>query len=310
MTSRSPNRVVLACGGGPETSAIGWLSDTSGAEVVAVTMDLGQGLALEDIRERALAQGAVRAHVLDLRDSFARGHLLPALQAGALQDGDRPLVSALGRPLMALHLVQLARLENADAVAHGSSSTDLDTLVHALEPALQVMAPARAGGFSPVDLLEPARTAGTDAPADDSRPQPRSAQGLLGDPAHVDIEFERGVPVRTNGVAMSLVELIQSLETIGRAHGVESPATGALHAAHRELQAAVAPPHLPQMAALAAAYVTLIDHGGWFTPARDALDAQVATGLDRLTGTIRVRFRQGECRVVGCRSPFAAMTVS
>ncbi len=88
-----------------------WLAEKYGAEIVTVTMDLGQGQDLDDVRERALAIGAVRAHVLDLREEFARDYILPALQAGAVYEGRYPLATALGRPLIARHLVEIARLE-------------------------------------------------------------------------------------------------------------------------------------------------------------------------------------------------------
>ena len=92
-------RIVLAYSGGLDTSlAISWLADRYHAEIVTVTMDLGQGKELEDARERALALGALRAHVLDLREEFARGFVLPALQAGAIYEDRYPLSTALGRP--------------------------------------------------------------------------------------------------------------------------------------------------------------------------------------------------------------------
>src|SRR6188508_3893153 len=113
-------RIVLAYSGGLDTSiAITWLSEKYGAEVIAVTLDIGQGRELTDVRERALAVGAVRAHVLDVRDEFAREYILPALQAGALYEDRYPLATALGRPLIAKKLVEIARMEGAGTVAHG-----------------------------------------------------------------------------------------------------------------------------------------------------------------------------------------------
>src|SRR3954452_15932585 len=105
-------RIVLAYSGGLDTSvAIRWLAKRHGAEVIAVTLDLGQGRELTDVRERALAVGATRAHVLDVREEFARGYILPALQAGALYEDRYPLSTALGRPLIATKLVEVARME-------------------------------------------------------------------------------------------------------------------------------------------------------------------------------------------------------
>jgi argininosuccinate synthase len=133
------------------------------------------------------------------------------------------------------------------------------------------------------------------------------------------------VPVRINGVAMSLVELIQSLETIAGAHGVgridmvenrlvgiksreiyEAPAAVALHAAHRELQKFVTPRDLERLTAeLAVKYADLVYNGLWYTPTREAIDALVAKVQETVTGVIRLKFFKGDCRVVGRRSPFA-----
>src|SRR4026207_2016688 len=118
-------RIVLAYSGGLDTSiAIAWLAEKYAAEVIAVTLDLGQGRELSDVRERALAVGAVRAHVLDVREEFARDYILPALQAGALYEDRYPLATALGRPLIARRLVEIARMEGARALAHGGTRGD------------------------------------------------------------------------------------------------------------------------------------------------------------------------------------------
>ena len=113
-------RIILAYSGGLQTSAaIAWLAERFSAEVVTVTIDLGQERDLADIRERALAAGAIRAHIVDARDEFAREFILPSLKAGALYEGQYPLATALGRPLIARKLVEVARIEGAPVVAHG-----------------------------------------------------------------------------------------------------------------------------------------------------------------------------------------------
>ena len=112
-------RIVVAYSGGLDTSvAIRWLAEEYGAEIVAVTLDIGQGRELADIRERALALGAIRAHVIDAREEFVRDYIIPALQAGALYEDGYPLATALARPLVARRLVEIARMERATAVAH------------------------------------------------------------------------------------------------------------------------------------------------------------------------------------------------
>ncbi|MFZ1671069.1 MAG: argininosuccinate synthase domain-containing protein, partial [Candidatus Nanopelagicales bacterium] len=114
-------RVVLAYSGGLDTSvAIGWIAKETGAEVVAVAVDVGQGGEdLEVIRQRALECGAVESEVADARDEFADEYCLPALRADALYMGTYPLVSALSRPTIVKHLVAAAHRYGADTVAHG-----------------------------------------------------------------------------------------------------------------------------------------------------------------------------------------------
>jgi argininosuccinate synthase len=249
-------RIVLAYSGGLDTSvAIAWLAEQYAAEVIAVTLDFGQGRELTDVRERALAVGAARAHVLDVRDEFARDYILPALQAGALYEDRYPLATALSRPLLARRLVDVARMEGTSIIAHGCNGKANDELriefgVRALDPSMTVLAPARIWGMSREQLIAYAKARRIPIPSSIDNPYTvdtnlwgRSIErGVLEDPwqespediyaltrapracpdepAYVEIEFEQGVPLRANGVEMPLVELIESLETIAGAHGV------------------------------------------------------------------------------------------
>ncbi len=249
-------RIVLAYSGGLDTSvAIPWLAERYGAEVVAVTMDLGQGRELDHVRERALAVGAVRAHVLDVREEFARDFIVPALQAGAIYEDRYPLATALGRPLIAQHLVRIAELEGATAIAHGctgkgNDQVRIDVSARALNPTIKVIAPAREWGMTRPDEIEFARRRGIPVPATIESPYSTDANlwgrsiecGVLEDPwceppdeiytltknpaecpdeaAYLEVEFEAGVPIKVNGVPMAPVELIGSIETIAGAHGV------------------------------------------------------------------------------------------
>jgi argininosuccinate synthase len=249
-------RIVLAYSGGLDTSvAIPWLKEHHRAEIIAVTMDLGQGKELESVRDRALAAGAVRAHVLDLREVFAREYILPALKACAIYEDRYPMATALSRPLIAQKLVDVAEIENATAIAHGctgkgNDQVRLDVTVRALNPDLKVIAPAREWGMTRPEEIEYARIHGVPVPAMADGPYSvdgnlwgRSVEcGILEDPwteapgeiytltkpasecpdepAYVEIRFERGVPVAVNGVAMPLLDLITSLGFLAGAHGV------------------------------------------------------------------------------------------
>jgi argininosuccinate synthase len=352
-------RIVLAYSGGLDTSvAISWLAERYGAEVIAVTLDLGQGRELTDVRERALAVGAARAHVLDVRDEFAHDYILPALQAGALYEDRYPLATALSRPLIARKLVDVARMEGATVIAHGCNGKANDELrlelgVRALDPSMTVLAPARIWRMTREALVAYAKARRIPIPADspytvDTNLWGRSIErGVLEDPwqespeaiyaltrsprdcpdepAYVEIELEHGVPLRANGIEMPLVELIESLETIAGAHGVgridmvenrlvgiksreiyEAPAAVALHAAHQELEKFVIPRDLERLKHDAGrTYADLVYNGLWFTPTREAIDAFVEKVQERVTGTIRLKFFKGDCRVVGRKSPFA-----
>ncbi len=148
-------RVVLAYSGGLDTSvAIGWIAEKTGAEVIAVAADVGQGGEdLEEVRKRALACGAVEAEVLDLREDFADHYCLPALRAGALYMERYPLVSALSRPVIVEALVTAARRYGADTVAHGCTGKGNDQVrfevgIGALASDLQVLAPVRDSGMT------------------------------------------------------------------------------------------------------------------------------------------------------------------
>jgi argininosuccinate synthase len=362
-------RIVLAYTGGLETSiAIPWLvehgSATGGegvrskAEVVAVVVDCGRRPGLVEIRERALALGAVRCHVVDAREDFGRRYVLPALQAGAFADRRSPQISALARPLIAKTIVDVARMEHAAAIAFGRGTppdrAPLDVLARALDTSIEMIVPARIWSMSEPALAAYGKDHDVPAPppaASDleiaanlwgraimlSRAQSSSVGSLEhrfaltcapeaapGQPAYLEIEFAAGVPVRVNGIDMSLLEMFESLETIGGTHGVgrtdsivgcgdeveyreiaEAPAAVILSTAHRALETLVVQPALARVSNdLGREYAGVIESGAWFTDTRDALDAFSASIQPRLTGVIRLRLFKGDCRVVdGTSSP-------
>jgi argininosuccinate synthase len=359
------NRIVLAYAGGLDTSvAVPWIAEQHGAEVVCVTLDLGQGTDLQSVRERALGAGAIRAHVLDTREEFAQQYILPALQADALYEGRYPLATALGRPLIAKKLVEIARIEGANAIAHGCTGKGNDQVrievsARALMPGVRVIAPARESGMTHDSKIEFARQRGIPVPA--AAPGPyvidanlwgRSIQrGILedpwveppadvfaltadparcpGEPAYIELEFERGVPVAVNSVAMPFMDVIASVGTIAGDHGVgridmienrlvgiktrevyEAPAAVVLHLAHADLEGFVSPRDLQRVKRdMAARYADMVYDGAWHSPVRDAMDAFVAKVQERVTGALRVKLFKGSAQVVGRRSPFALYDV-
>lgn len=299
-------RIVLAFSGGLETSvAIPWLAERYGAEIIAVTIDLGQGRELEEVRDRALATGAVRAHVLDARDEFAHRYIVRGLKADATDPEGSPLGRALGRPLIAQQLVQIAGIEQASAIAHAGKGAAIDAAARMLNPALRVLAPAREWTMTSPQQLEYARARQLPLPPDTDL---RFTLESPAEPAAVDLAFERGVPTGINGVGMPILDLFDSLGTIAAAHGVgrpkgrdlrEAPAAIVLHAAHRALRAFVASEDLSRLCGvISREYADLVQRGLWFTPEREALDAFVNTVNERITGVVRLKLFKGDCEIL------------
>ena len=318
------DRIVLAYAGGlPPAAAIPRLAEAHHAEVVTLTLDLGQGRDLEEIRDRALATGAIRAHVLDVREEFAHDFVLPALQAGALYEGRDPMAAALGRPLIAKKLLEIAAIEQAAAVAHGCTGPDqerMDASTRALNPGMRVIAAAGAAVPPPTahaNLWGRAYTIrNSQLPTPNSQlPTPNSQPAVAapGTAAYVEISFDRGVPAAINGVSMALTELIESLSIIAGQHGVgritvtesdvggpwwrhvyEAPAAVVLHAAHAALEASLLPPYVTRLKRERATdYADLVWKGHWFTAAREAMDALNADVANGVTGSVRIKLFEG-----------------
>ena len=251
----APRTVVLAYSGGLDTSvAIPWLRE-KGLGVVAVTVDVGQPGDFRSIREKAIRSGARKAYVVDARKEFAEGYILPALKANALYEGQYPLSTALARPLIGRHLVDIARKEAAGFVAHGctgkgNDQVRFDLCTTALAPDLQVIAPARVWNMTREQEMEYARARGIPVPTTNASPYSmdenlwgRSVEcGVLenpaieppeeafswtrspleapGEPEYMNVRFEAGAPVALNGKAMDLLGIITSLNAVVGAHGV------------------------------------------------------------------------------------------
>ena len=249
-------RVVLAYSGGLDTSvAIGWITEKTGAEVIAVAAEVGQGGEdLEEVRKRALACGAVESEVLDLRDSFADDYCLPALRANALYMERYPLVSALSRPVIVKALVEAARKYGADTVAHGCTGKGNDQVrfevgIGALAPDLDVLAPVRDAGMTRDEAIAFAERNGL--PIDVSGRSPYSIDqnlwgravetGFLEDPWNSPIEelysytsdptvprepdevlirFDAGVPTAIDGRPVTVRQAIEELNQRAGAQGV------------------------------------------------------------------------------------------
>jgi argininosuccinate synthase len=250
------DRVILAYSGGLDTSiAIPWIKEQFGMDVITLTLELGQGRDLEQVREKALKSGAIGAHIADVRKEFVAGFVWPALRAGALYEGKYPLATALSRPLIARELADLATSERATAVAHGCTGKGNDQVrlelgIVALAPNLKVIAPARQWGLSREDELEYAKVRGIPTPVSVDNPysvdenlwgrsieagkledplfEPpediyewtKSVTDAPHDPTYVEIELRAGVPSAINGKLMEGIPIIEYLNDLAGTNGI------------------------------------------------------------------------------------------
>jgi len=252
------HRVLLLYSGGLDTSVmLKWIQDSYDAEVVCLTVNLGQpGEDYEVIRGKAMQLGALECHVHDAREEFAGEYLAPAINANALYGGGYPLFTALGRPLIAKLAVQYARRSGCDTIAHGctgkgNDQVRIEATVATLAPELKVIAPVRSWQMGREEEIAYARAngipikGGTEiAPYSiDDNLWGRSSEGrwiedlahppdddvfqLVTRPEqapdeaeHVELGFERGRPVALNGESLGLVELIERTAEVGARHGV------------------------------------------------------------------------------------------
>jgi argininosuccinate synthase len=250
------DKVVLAYSGGLDTSVmVPWIGEKYNLDVIAFTADLGQGEDIERIRQKALKTGAVDAVALDARNLFVDLFVFPALMAGAIYEGKYPLATALGRPLIAKLMVDVAHERGAKAVAHGctgkgNDQVRFDVTFQTLDPNLQIIAPVREWKMSRPESLDYA--ARHNIPVEATKKSPYSIDqnlwgrsceaGVLEDPwkeppadafawtvdaaqapdmaEYLEIEFERGVPVALNGERLDGVPLIERLNQVGGKHGV------------------------------------------------------------------------------------------
>jgi argininosuccinate synthase len=251
-------RVLLLYSGGLDTSVmLKWIQDRYEAEVVCLTVNLGQpGEDYKVIAEKARRLGALECHVVDAREEFAREYVLPAIKANALYGGGYPLFTALGRPLIAKLAVDYARKSACDTIAHGctgkgNDQVRIEATVATLAPELRTIAPVRSWQMGREEEIAYAREhgipvkGGTEiAPYSiDDNLWGRSSEGrwieeldhapdddvfqlvtrpeLAPDEAEtVEVEFERGVPVGLGGQRMELVPLLELAAEIAARHGV------------------------------------------------------------------------------------------
>ena len=251
-------RVLLLYSGGLDTSVmLRWIAEHYGAEVVTLTVNLGQpGEDYAVIEGKARQIGAVECHVVDAREAFASEYIAPAIKANALYGGGYPLFTALGRPLIAKLAVEYARRSGCDTIAHGctgkgNDQVRIEATVATLAPELKVIAPVRTWAMGRDEEVAYAREHGIpvkggseQAPYSiDDNLWGRSSEGRWIEdldrapeedvfqlvtlprlapeqPARLEVSFERGLPVALGGTRLGLVELIERVGELGARHGV------------------------------------------------------------------------------------------
>src|SRR3977135_933829 len=252
------HRVLLLYSGGLDTSVmLKWIQEHYEAEVVALTVNLGQpGEDYEVIEGKAKQLGALECHIVDAREEFARDYVLPAIKANGLYGGGYPLFTALGRPLIAKLAVEYARKAGCDTIAHGctgkgNGQVRIEATVITLDPEMKIIAPVRGWQMGREEEVAYARehgipvTGGTETPpySIDDNLWGRSSEGGpiedISEPPHDDVfdlvtrpeeapdepedvtvEFERGAPVALGGERLGLVELLERAGELGSKHGV------------------------------------------------------------------------------------------
>ncbi len=352
-------KVVLAYSGGLDTSVIIKWFAKKGYDVVAYMADVGQGSDFAAYKKRALATGASKVVVEDLKDEFVKDFVFKSLKAGAVYEGGYLLATALSRPIIAKGLVETAHREKAGYVAHGCTGKGNDQVrfevtVGSIDPKLKILAPVREWELKtraeeidyakknniPIDTTKK-KPYSIDLnlwgisiesgkledpyfePCEDTYQLTKAVNKAKAEPVYVEIEFDKGIPVKLNGKKMDGVSLILKLAKIAGDAGVgrsdmienrlvgiksreiyEAPAAWTLHNAHKALESLVLDRetlHFKEQVSLK--YSELAYYGLWYTPLKEALDKFIDDTQKDVSGTVKVKLHKGHCVVVGRKSP-------
>lgn len=356
-------KVILAYSGGLDTTTIiPWLKENYDYDVIAVCIDVGQGQEIEGLEERALSSGASKLYIDDVSEEFVQNYVYPTLKAGAVYESKYLLGTSIARPLIAQRLVHYALIEDAVAICHGATGKGNDQVrfeltITALAPHLEIIAPWRIWDIkSREDAIKYCQDHDIQLNVKKETSYSRdrnlwhlSHEGLeLEDPSvepdfekilqmtntlenapdkgeYVEIEFDKGIPVKLNGQSLNGNDMVSKLNEIGGKHGVgvidlvenrvvgmksrgvyETPGGTILYRAHEELE------HLcldkqtySYKQTLAIKYSELVYSGEWFTPLKEALDSFVDKTQETVTGTVKLKLYKGNIINAGAVSPYS-----
>ncbi len=355
-------KVVLAYSGGLDTSVIlAWLKETYNCEVIAFAADLGQNEDMEEIREKALRTGADKVYIEDLKEEFVRDYVFPMMRASAIYENYYLLGTSIARPLIAKKQIEIARKEGADAVSHGATGKGNDQVrfeltYYTFEPSIKVITPWRIWDLkSRSDLIDWARKRGIPVPVTKDKPYSMDRNllhisyegGILEDPwaeppedifqltvspmdapdepEYVEIEFEKGNPVKVNGERLSPAALLDKLNKIAGKHGIgrvdivenryvgmksrgvyETPGGTLIYHAHRALESITLDREVMHLRdSLIPRYSELVYYGYWFSPERESLQKFIDHTQENVTGTVRLKLYKGNVIIAGRKSPYS-----
>ncbi len=343
-------KIILAYSGGLDTSVIlTWLKQNYDAEIIAFCADIGQEEELDGLTEKALRTGAAKCIIEDLREEFARDFIFPMFQAGAIYEGQYFLGTSIARPLIAKRMVEIARAESAEAIAHGATELKMiapwrvqkfrqqfpgrtEMIAFANENKIPVEASVSKPYSMDRNLLHISYESGVleDPWFDASSPQMRDMYKLSAAPEdapneaeHVDLAFDAGNCVAVNGMSLSPLGVMQTLNKLGGKHGIgrvdivenrfvgmksrgvyETPGGAILHFAHRQMETLTMDREVMQLRdSLIPKYSTLVYDGFWFSPEREALQALVTETQRDVTGVVRLKLYKGNIIIAGRKSP-------
>lgn len=353
-------RIVLAYSGGLDTSVmLHWLKQYYGCEILAFVADVGQKEDFKSIKEKAYETGADEVVISDLREIFVRDFVFPAIQAHAVYEGEYLMGTSLARPVIAREQTRVAENWKADAVAHGATGKGNDQVrfeltYQALAPGLKIIAPWRSWEFQGrLDLIAYAKTHGITVTSTAEKPYSMDENimhtsyegGILEDPwqappaeiftrtispekapniaSEVEIDFQKGVPVKLNGDPLGPIRILEDLNRLAGENGVgrvdlvenrmvgmksrgvyETPGASVLHQAHRALESLTMDRELQHLKdELAPRLAQLIYNGFWFSPEMQALLQLIRESQVRVTGKVRIQLYKGNCTVLGRKSP-------